>query len=320
MYTGEIENNDLVTQVKLIHASTLFNIDEISTFCYSHIHQKISIGNVLPILIIANELKIKLVKDICFNFFLKNKTEFIKEIKVDLSNELLFELLQVSTFMEVPKLLDLADIDFLGRNICNHIVKLIGNPIYSDLTIVTVDGQFQVHKLLLSKISSYFYELLTEDENIKEIHLDDFESETLKYMIEFMYKREIEIPSTLKELINVIKFSDKYQIDQLLQCAAKNLQSFLSTENALEIMQCCVDYKIEEELEERCWRIVKSTHVDDISSLIMQRQMEQIEEIIYVRNELENNHLELKEFDYEFDEKTKEIEKLIEEINLALNP
>eukprot|EP01080_Neovahlkampfia_damariscottae_P008181 gene8181-9_t len=317
MYTGEIKTKDPILLVKLIEASSIFEIEEISKYCYSIIYQKISIENVLPILIVSNDLKIKSVKDICFNFFLKNKTEFMKKIKVELPNELLFELLHVSTFMDVPEKFDLSNIDFLGRNLCCHILKLIENPIFSDLTIETQDQKFRTHKLFLSKVSKYFDQILIENPRIEKIYLEDeIQFETLKYLIEFIYKQDIDVLLlTLKELVSIIKMSDVLEIPQLLTCSAKNLQSFLSTENALEIMQCCVDYKVEQELEERCWRIVKSTHVDEISSVIVQRQIDQIDEIITVRNEFQKNELKMKEFDLEFDERTKEIEKLINEIN-----
>ena len=321
MYTGEIKTKDPIHLVKLIEGSSIFDLEEISKFCYSIIYQKISIENVLPILIVSNDLKIKSVKDICFNFFLKNKTEFMKKIKVELSNELLFELLQVSTFMDVPEKFDLSNIDFLGRNLCSHILKLIENPIYFDLRIETQNGIFRTHKLFLSKISKYFDQILTENPGIEKIHLEDeIQFETLKYLIEFLYKQDIDIlPLTLKELVSIIKMSDILEIPQLLNCSTKNLQSFLSTENALEIMQCCVDYKVEQELEERCWRIIKSTHVDDISSVIIQRQVDQIDELVHVRNEFQKSDLKMKEFDFEFDEKTKEIEEIIKQINMALN-
>ena len=293
MYQNISEVEDPFVMINIIEACFKLEYQEMMNFYLMKFTKTINLENILSLLLYSNKIDIKVAKEQCLNFFFHNKKEVMNYTSnLELPNHILLELLKVSTMTTLIQNEIKADSSALSQ----HIYILKSTQKYCDMRIKCKNLTFLVHKIFLSKVSPYFNEFIQEND---ELVIEEFDEKTVKIFVDFIYCYEIEPPSNLKDLFSIIKFSDTYEVNVLKNLSIQHLNSFLSHETALDIIQFCNDYHLEE-LKDRCWRILKSTNQDNILDNIIEKQLDFNSELSLLRKEIEEVNFEILEFTKEF--------------------
>jgi len=105
----------------------------------------------------------------------------------------------------------------------------------SDVTLVAADGrEFLAHVAILSSRSPVFAAMFQhdmEEKRLNQVQMDDFSSEAVECLLNFMYTDNISDIAVLPELLAA---ADKYNISRLLPLCEETMMANLNTENAAE--------------------------------------------------------------------------------------
>uniref|UniRef100_A0AC34QS03 BTB domain-containing protein n=1 Tax=Panagrolaimus sp. JU765 TaxID=591449 RepID=A0AC34QS03_9BILA len=96
-----------------------------------------------------------------------------------------------------------------------HTVALLDDEKFKDFTIRVGDQAFKVHKCVLAIASPVFAAMIeSHTKEFKEGRVDikNFDFDTVKAGVEFMYTRKIPDELSLDSLLNLYKFADKYDL------------------------------------------------------------------------------------------------------------
>ena len=117
--------------------------------------------------------------------------------------------------------------------------KLLSSAKLSDFQIVCDGKIFDCHKSIIANKSDALETMITNrkfNEGQKnQLKIEDFDSETVRMMIHFVYCNEL--PEGAKCSINLLLIADKYNIKSLVQFCQEELSQNLSLENALQILE-----------------------------------------------------------------------------------
>jgi hypothetical protein len=117
--------------------------------------------------------------------------------------------------------------------------KLLSSAKLSDFQIVCDGKIFECHKSIIANKSDALETMITNrkfNEGQKnQLKIEDFDSETVRMMIHFVYCNEL--PEGAKCSINLLLIADKYNIKSLVQFCQEELSQNLSLENALQILE-----------------------------------------------------------------------------------
>ena len=82
------------------------------------------------------------------------------------------------------------DIEEVSVDFLNKIKKLLDNDKFSDIKLKIGDKELKAHKNILAVQSPVFLSMLSAQENIREIVLNDIDFEVMSVLINFMYTGE----------------------------------------------------------------------------------------------------------------------------------
>uniref|UniRef100_A0AC34RED8 BTB domain-containing protein n=1 Tax=Panagrolaimus sp. JU765 TaxID=591449 RepID=A0AC34RED8_9BILA len=93
-----------------------------------------------------------------------------------------------------------------------HSVALLNDEKFKDFTIYVDDDEIKVHKSILAVASPVFAAMFESHTKEGRVDIDDFDFETVKVAVDVMYTRKIPEELSLKTLLNLYKFADKYDL------------------------------------------------------------------------------------------------------------
>uniref|UniRef100_A0A7E4VIF9 BTB domain-containing protein n=1 Tax=Panagrellus redivivus TaxID=6233 RepID=A0A7E4VIF9_PANRE len=123
----------------------------------------------------------------------------------------------------------------------------------TDVTILIGDKSLEVHRYMLFMISPVFqaeFEHDTEEAKTGKIKITDFEFATVKNVVDYCYGRECEAKTTL-DLVNMLRFADKYDIRTIIKSIEPLLSRNLSIDSFCPIAQYAWDCE-RKDLQSKC--------------------------------------------------------------------
>lgn len=112
--------------------------------------------------------------------------------------------------------------------------ELLEDKQFTDITLVVAGEEIRAHKIILAASSLYFRRLFNsspDETKTDRIEIVDFEPQTVKAMLEYMYRGVITKPewvSGIEFYSNLLIVADKYQLDGL-KSASEELLCSLAT-------------------------------------------------------------------------------------------
>ncbi|KAK0157660.1 hypothetical protein PV328_011371 [Microctonus aethiopoides] len=122
-----------------------------------------------------------------------------------------------------------------------NFTKFYMNKKFSDVTLILYDERIPAHKAILSAKSPIFASMF-DDNNIneernnlnKEIIIDDFNPETFKAMLHYIYTNEIKDVDRLA--LNLLWTANKYEVKELKEICEKTLCQKIIIDNATDYL------------------------------------------------------------------------------------
>eukprot|EP01080_Neovahlkampfia_damariscottae_P004740 gene4740-8323_t len=298
MYGNDVEYSNWIEYLKLISSTKQFLLKELLFRLLKEFDHFVTIENIFNMLKVSYEMEIENLKQHCFLFFYKNKEKITKEKLLkqkDISNEILIDLLSISTLNKPPNLQIEYKIIPHQQRIHKHIVKLYYTKLMYDIILVSSDNQeFKAHKSILVSFSEYFSIMLSspfQESTQNKIIINDVKAETLSLILDYIYNRDVVLPSKVDSLTDLIKVSDKFVLNILKTFAARKLEQLVNEKNAFEILQYCIEYHIEGNLKEKSFMAVNSIHKDELFEIIVESQLKQKNEIKFLRKQIEDQKI-----------------------------
>ncbi|KAJ5066315.1 pep-cterm sorting domain-containing protein [Anaeramoeba ignava] len=138
---------------------------------------------------------------------------------------------------------------------------------------------FKTHKSILSTRSAYFKSMFNskmKEYQENKLILKDFSSSILSSILNYFYSGKIEI--NLENAVEILIFSSKYLIDELIQFASQFIKENCQVENVVDLLKIC-----------------ESLNLQNIASFCYQFILDHFGEIVksFAFQDLEENHLNL---------------------------
>uniref|UniRef100_A0A914PN18 BTB domain-containing protein n=1 Tax=Panagrolaimus davidi TaxID=227884 RepID=A0A914PN18_9BILA len=128
------------------------------------------------------------------------------------------------------------------------------NDIFPDAFLIASDKtKIPCHRCVLAKFSNVFVEILNTISNYPAIiNVEDFDAETIKASMEFLYGKNESING--KEM-EVCKFAVKYNIKMLMDACCLYFEESVNPSNVCELIQIAYSNNFEE-LKQKCLKIL----------------------------------------------------------------
>uniref|UniRef100_A0AC34QAX0 BTB domain-containing protein n=1 Tax=Panagrolaimus sp. JU765 TaxID=591449 RepID=A0AC34QAX0_9BILA len=107
---------------------------------------------------------------------------------------------------------------------------LLNDETFKDFSIVVGDEQIQAHKCILAIASPVFSAMLeehTKESKEGKVTIDDFDHDTVKAGVQFMYRRKLIEKLTMENLLNLYRFADKYQLIDTVSIPLNSTRSLI---------------------------------------------------------------------------------------------
>ncbi|KAK0091110.1 hypothetical protein PV326_003722, partial [Microctonus aethiopoides] len=129
----------------------------------------------------------------------------------------------------------------INNHFSDNFTKFYMNKKFSDVTLILYDERIPAHKAILSAKSPIFASMF-DDNNIneernnlnKEIIIDDFNPETFKAMLHYIYTNEIKDVDRLA--LNLLWTANKYEVKELKEICEKTLCQKIIIDNATDYL------------------------------------------------------------------------------------
>ncbi|KAJ5068944.1 pep-cterm sorting domain-containing protein [Anaeramoeba ignava] len=175
---------------------------------------------------------------------------------------------------------------------------LNSNDNFSDFQIVcrsiisNKETLFNCHKSILSARSDYFKSMFNS--KMKEFHegkliLTDASQGIVSEIINYFYTGKIQLTSN--NAIEILIFSSKYLIDELIQVSSDFVKKYCSIENVVEIFKMAEVFNLED-LHNFCYQFI----LDKLPILLKSSYFQNFEEN-HIEKLLLNDNLNVREFD-----------------------
>ncbi|KAG5668960.1 hypothetical protein PVAND_016866 [Polypedilum vanderplanki] len=122
--------------------------------------------------------------------------------------------------------------------------SILNDENFKDFTIKIKDKNFKVHKIIIAAHSSLIAEILNDRPEIESLNFEDFDPETFKIILDFIYDKNIE--NEQKNFIEILKISGKLKIKNLMEISAEKLIQEATPKNSFEILLLANKYDLEE--------------------------------------------------------------------------
>jgi len=118
---------------------------------------------------------------------------------------------------------------------------------FSDVKIICGDKEFNCHKIIVCSASPVLDKMLShgfKESQESKIIIPDIKAETMKQVLNFMYKGTIfEDPSEDYDLDELLKSADKYDIENLGELVSEQMEKNLGLENVLNLLSLAQLYR-----------------------------------------------------------------------------
>uniref|UniRef100_A0AC34R312 BTB domain-containing protein n=1 Tax=Panagrolaimus sp. JU765 TaxID=591449 RepID=A0AC34R312_9BILA len=134
-----------------------------------------------------------------------------------------------------------------------HTVALLNDEKFKDFTINVGNKEIKVHKSILAVASPVFsamFESHTKEFKESRVDIEDFDFETVRAGVDLIYTRKIPEELSLKTLLKLYKFADKYDLIDM-EKVFKQLTEKICLETILEISNFSLTNSLNE-LYEKC--------------------------------------------------------------------
>ena len=124
----------------------------------------------------------------------------------------------------------------VDSSLLNTFQQLCMNEKLSDVKLVCDGQEFPCHKFMLSARSQVFQAMFSSDleENASEmINIEDFDVDTIKSFLKYLYTDKFEDDSVNCELLRI---ADKYDVKGLVQSCVNHIEKKMTLENILEVI------------------------------------------------------------------------------------
>lgn len=137
-----------------------------------------------------------------------------------------------------------------------------------DLIIVVEEKECHAHRAILASTSPVFQSMFTN--GMKEsnplsypqkVELPEVSYDSCKNLLQFLYSGEV-LLNNGESSLELLQLAHKYQFDDLVSSISKFLITNVTTENALELYNCCTAYEMEE-LENACYACLEK-HFEEV--------------------------------------------------------
>ena len=124
----------------------------------------------------------------------------------------------------------------------------------SDVAISCSGREFRAHSFVLAERSSFFRAMLSS--NLKEgqaghhITLDIVNSDLMEKILPYLYGADLELLHD--NLLDVLKLSDMWMLEELKQACEKEFPEIVTQENALEMREIALTYRCPEKVVDFC--------------------------------------------------------------------
>lgn len=144
------------------------------------------------------------------------------------------------------------------REMSSAFASMMESNQFCDVVITAEGCQFNCHKMVLSATCPYFRVMFSspfEENQSNSVEIKAIKASTMKSLILYMYKGEIEF--TVYNAQDIIFAADMFQLDALKTACSQFLQSQLRTYNCLGMWNMARQLQ-ERELEEQAWNLARS--------------------------------------------------------------
>ncbi|XP_055947118.1 speckle-type POZ protein-like [Argiope bruennichi] len=128
-------------------------------------------------------------------------------------------------------------------DLCESMSLLFQKGLFSDLTVVA-DGEFKVHKGILSARSEVFHQMLESQRDLEKIVIDGISKTAMVQMLFFIYTGHTEELS-VEVAVELFKAADKYKLHLLKSMCSDILMGNLNLDNLLEFLSLAVKHSDE---------------------------------------------------------------------------
>eukprot|EP01080_Neovahlkampfia_damariscottae_P002570 gene2570-3532_t len=255
LYTKELKIDSMNELIIILEICDDFEMYKIQRICFSKFNQFINENNVLFTL--ENSKKNENLKKLCLSFIkYQSKSEKLKQT-IDNFEESNIQKFELSFKNEEEISLD------------HHLKNCLNESILVNLVITTHDEkQFKVHKEILCIFSDYFKGMFSGnylEQHVKEIQLDEVESEVFHWIINFIYQDEHPLCEELILILDIIRISDLLLISSLKHAYIQHLKEKITYQNVVEILSWSDEYNILE-IKEKC--LEEMSHSEDHLSML----------------------------------------------------
>jgi hypothetical protein len=318
MYGNEVQFSTWEEYLKLISSTKTFLLKDLLFRLLLEFDEFVTVDNIFDMLNVAYSMEIENLKQKCFQYFHIHKEKITKTDfqKKQIPNMILVDLLTIATLKQLPTSLNEYKIIPNQQRLHKHIVKLYYSKSLFDITLISSDNQeFQAHKSILVAFSEYFSILLSSpfrESTQDKIIIYEVKGETLSLILDYIYNRDVVLPSKVESLTDLIKISDKFVLNILKTFAARKLEQLVNEKNAFEILQYCIEYHIEGPLKEKTFEAVNSIHKDELFEIVVESQLRQKNEIKSLKKQVETQQILLQKNKLKYEETQM---KLLDELN-----
>eukprot|EP01080_Neovahlkampfia_damariscottae_P012532 gene12532-6354_t len=135
---------------------------------------------------------------------------------------------------------DLYDFNFDQPDI-SQLIDLQESGLFSDVSFIISDIEFKVHKCIVSQ-SSVLTKLM---ENEKKVELPGISYSIFKDIIYFLYTSKIEPIKNYEQVVEMIHYSDAFNLQNLKKIYINELKNVITNENVVLISNLCEEKNVE---------------------------------------------------------------------------
>lgn len=130
-------------------------------------------------------------------------------------------------------------------NILSELRKYFVDDKFCDITVHVIDDKIRAHKVVLATGSTIWHNLFDSDQTLTNITINDFDYETVKQLIEYIYT------GTAKQATDQLLIAaDKYGVNGLKELCEEQLIELINMETIGTVLELAERYKANKLLEE----------------------------------------------------------------------
>jgi len=214
-------------------------LERCAMLCSCQIQRYMKEEDVLSILYNANRVGLKTVKYLCFAFIKDHYKQVAMMPEVnELPNELLIELLRLPAGGMQEK--QQKPFSLPASTLQSDLRKLVGAKQWSDV-VFSIQGEIiYAHHCILSARNSVFatmFESGMRESSSGVVEVADVSPKIFLYMLYYLYSGVLIEQPTFEEYLLLMQVSDRYLLDVLKECCAREIAYCADVGNCLSVLE-----------------------------------------------------------------------------------